>query len=349
MTLIPGLLSVRNLFKPVGLLTVFLFYQTSVSAASPVIVVGPDAPHTPIVKQITVNAGGGTDTLAFSAYRRGFAGGVRVAAGDVNGDGIADIITGPGPGMGAHVEVFDGTNGNRIRSFLTFPSFYQGGVFVAAGDVNGDGHADIIVGTDAGALPIVRVYDGAQGTLLRTFFAYSPLFTGGVRVAAGDVNGDGHADIITGAGPGGGPQVKVFDGTNGNVLESFFAYAVQFTGGVYVAAGDVNGDGVADIITGAGPGGGPLVKVFDGTNGDVLKSFLAYAAQFTGGVRVAAGDINGDGFADIVTGAGPGGGPLVKVFDPLTLNVLHSFFAYEANFAGGVFVGAWAPPRVTGR
>jgi len=160
-------------------------------------------------------------------------------------------------------------------------------------------------------------------------------------VAAGDVNGDGRADIITAAGPGGGPHVKVFDGMNLNLLQSFFAYDANFTGGVYVAAGDVNGDGFADIITGAGPGGGPHVKVFDGTSNTILLSFFAFDQTFTGGVRVAAGDVNGDGFADIVTGAGPGDGPHVKVFDGHNnLNLLHSFFAYEPNFTGGVFVAA---------
>ena len=242
--------------------------------------------------------------------------------------------------MGSRVNVFDGVTGDRIRSFLAFTGFYRGGVFVAAGDVNGDGKADIIVGTDSGAPPIVRIFDGAQGNLIRSFFAYSPLFTGGVRVAAGDVNGDGIADVITGPGAGGGPNVKIFDGTNGTLLQSFFAYAPGFTGGVYVAAGDVNGDGFADIVTGPGSGGGPQVKAFHGVTLETLKSFFAYDRTFQGGVRVAAGDVNGDGLADIVTGTGPGAGPHVKVFDSHTLLVLHSFFAYEANFTGGVFVGA---------
>jgi len=250
--------------------------------------------------------------------------------------------------MGTRINVFDGVTGDRIRSFLAFTGFYRGGVFVAAGDVNGDGKADIIVGTDSGAPPIVRIFDGAQGNLIRSFFAYSHLFTGGVRVAAGDVNGDGVADIITGAGPGGAPHVKVFDGTNGSLLQSFFAYAPGFTGGVYVAAGDVNGDGFADIITGPGSGGGPQVKVFDGVTLGTLKSFFAYDPTFQGGVRVAAGDVNGDGLADIVTGAGPGAGPHVKVFESQTLSLLHSFFAYEANFTGGVFVGALGPRRRVG-
>ena len=71
------------------------------------------------------------------------------------------------------------------------------------------------------------------------------------------MNGDGNVDIIAGAGPSGGPHVLVFDGVTHSVIYSFFAYDPAFAGGVFVASGDVDGDGLADIITGAGPGGGP--------------------------------------------------------------------------------------------
>src|SRR5262249_8761826 len=161
--------------------------------------------------------------------------------------------------------------------------------------------------------PHVKVFDGQTARELRSFFAYDPKFAGGVYVASGDVNGDGRADIITGAGPGGGPHVKVFDGATGAELASLFAYAPSFAGGVTVAAGDVRGHGRADIITGAGPGCGPHVKVFDATTFAEVTSFFAYAPSFSGGVFVAAGDVTGDGRADVITGAGPGGGPQVKV------------------------------------
>ena len=85
-----------------------------------------------------------------------------------------------------------------------------------------------------------------------------------------------------------------------------------------VACGDITGDGIAEIITGAGPGGGPHVRVWQYTAAGQpvteLLGFWAYAPYFTGGVRVAAADVTGDGVADIITGAGPGGGPHIRVF-----------------------------------
>ncbi len=271
-----------------------------------------------------------------------FTGGVYVAAGDVDGDGKADIVTGAGPGGWPRVRVFSGANpAVELAGFLAYSPFFSGGVYVAAGDVDGDGKADIVTGAGPGGGPHVRVFSGTNPAVeLAGFLAYSPLFTGGVYVAAGDVDGDGKADIITGAGPGGGPHVRVFSGANPAIeLASFLAYSPLFTGGVYVAAGDVDGDGKADIITGAGPGGGPHVRVFSGANPAVeLASFFAYSPLFTGGVYVAAGDVDGDGKADIITGAGPGGGPHVRIFTGTGADTGLGFFAYSPGFTGGVRV-----------
>ena len=310
--------------------------------------------------------------FSFEPYP-GFMGGVRVAVGDVNNDGTPDIITGAGPGGGPHVKVIDGNTHLDLYSFFAYNPAFLGGVFVAAADVNGDNLADIIVGADAGGGPHVKVFSGANLSELFSFFAYDPRFAGGVRVAAGDITGDGTPDIITAPGPGGGPHVRVFDGsvpqtsglgmdisaTQGNPLGSFFAYNPAFLGGVFVAAGDVNGDGQIDLITGAGPGGGPHVRVFSeriggpsfifaiGSDGaaQAIYSFFAYNPAFLGGVRVAASDITGDGQADIITAPGPGGGPNIRAFDAADphmrlAQVRNVLYPNDPNFHGGVFVAA---------
>src|SRR5262249_41904457 len=133
----------------------------------------------------------------------------------------------------------------------------------------------VVAAADAGSKPEVIVRDG-YGYVVADFLAFSPSFMGGVRVAVGDVNGDGVPDIIVAAGAGGGPEVKVVDGTklsmaigngeidDGALLADFYAYDPRFSGGAFVAFGHAAGGG-PEIITGAGAGGGPHVKVIDAT------------------------------------------------------------------------------------
>lgn len=310
--------------------------STLVGARPLPIVVGADAgggPHVIVYDQT------GAVQFSFYAYAANFKGGVRVAAGDVTGDGVPDIVTAAGPGGGPHVKVFDGVTGTEVRSFFAYVSTFTGGVFVAAADVDNDGFADIITGADAGGGPHVQVFSGKDNSVLYSFFVYDASFRGGVRVAGGDVDGDHKADIITGAGAGGGPHVKVFSGDNGVILRTFFAFDPSFLGGVYVSAADINNDSKADLIVGAGAGSNPTVKVFNGTTLATLKSFDAYAASFAGGVRVGVADANGDGRLDLLTGAGPGGGPHVQAFDTTSFSSIRSFYAFDPGFLGGVNVG----------
>ena len=196
-------------------------------------------------------------------------------------------------GGSSTVSVYDAASGAVMFSTQPYGANYQGGLRVATGTLSGNGREEVVVAPGPGTAPLIRVYDAGTGLEVREFLAYDAGFTGGVNVALGDVNGDGHLDIVTGADAGGGPHVKVFDGVTGQVIRSFMAYDVGFRGGVHVAVADVNGDGHADVITGPGAGGGPQVEVFDGVTGQVLRSFFAYDPAFTGGVFVAAGELNG--------------------------------------------------------
>ena len=201
-------------------------------------------------------------------------------------------------------------------------------------------------GVDFGGGSVVQI-NYTNGTNL-SFYAYSSAYTGGVRVAIGDVNGDGYADLITGTGVGGGPHIKVFDLRGGQpvTIASFFAFEPTFMGGVYVATGDINADGYADVIVGAGQTGGPRVKVFNGAAGYAINTiapamdFFAYDPSFTGGVTVSAGNRDTQQESDeVITGAGVGGGPNIRSFNAAG-QLIDNFFAFSTGITSGIFIAA---------
>ncbi|MGH8576988.1 MAG: integrin alpha, partial [Gammaproteobacteria bacterium] len=288
------------------------------------------------------------------------------AAGDVNGDGLADLLIGA-PDAGASYVVFghtgrfpaslnlsslDGRNGFRLDR--------SGYSVSAAGDVNGDGLADLLIGapnagpndmSQAGASYVVfgrdtafpanlelSSLDGTNGFQLNGVAAGD--LSGRAVSGAGDVNGDGLADLLIGAsgapnGERSGASYVVFgrdtpfpaklelsslNGTNGFQLNG--VRADDYSGRAVSGAGDVNGDGLADLLIGAyrarpnGIDSGASYVVFgrdtafpaslelsmlDGTNGFRLNGVRA--GDFSGRAVSGAGDVNGDGLADLLIGA----------------------------------------------
>jgi hypothetical protein len=257
--------------------------------------------------------------------------------------------TGSSPSIFTSLGAKPHVKGFNANGALAGTNFYpegdnSRGPSIAVGDVTGVGRVDIVTGSGHGSTGVVRV-SSLTGELLAARAVYPPEFTGGVNVAVGDVTGDGRNDVITGAGPGGGPHVLVLSynaaAQSFDIVGSFFAYDPRFAGGVNVAVG-----AGPEIITGAGPGGGPNVRRFDNT-GRMRWEFMAYATNFAGGVSVAYDVTAGS----IVTGAGTGGGPHVMVFD-VTGFPRASFYAYDPAFSGGVSVATGrvngAPQIVTG-
>ncbi len=195
---------------------------------------------------------------------------------------------------GAFVRLF-GTDGTRLRNgFFSYDGAYAGAANVAITDLDKDGTPEKIV-AEKGA---VSVYD-AKGTRKATFRPYGDAYALDVSIAIGDLDGDGKAEIVTGAGPGGGPQIRVFAADGKLLTPGFFAYDPRFRGGVNVAVADLYGTGRSVIIAGAGPGGGPQVRIFNRYGTPQGKGFFAADPASRNGVKVAVTDTNGDGIGEI--------------------------------------------------
>ncbi len=229
------------------------------------------------------------------------------------------LVTGPGPSeenpplVNIFLPVQDAT------PISQFPAYGADawGVNVSCGRIVDLENDSIITGAGPGEIygPHVRGWQ-SDGTPLPgvSFLAYGTSKFG-VNVAAGDLDGDGYDEIVTGAGPGAvfGPHVRgwnVDGGTATPVPEvNFFAYGT-LKYGVNVACGDLNGDSIDEIVTGAGPGSvfGPHVRGWK-VDGETVApipgvSFFAYGT-LKYGVNVAAGDVDRDGIDELLTAPGP--------------------------------------------
>jgi len=174
----------------------------------------------------------------------------------------------------------------------------------------------------------------------------------GTGVGSGNIDGAGNAEILTGPGPGPifGPQVRAFDRTGSPVAKvNYFAYGT-LRYGVNAAGGDIDADGFGEILSGAGRGAvfGPHVRGwnYDGSRVSSMPKVNYFAYQtLKWGVNVAAGDVDGDTFREILTGPGPGQifGAQVRGwnFDAASLSSIAriNFLPYTTQYGAHVAAG----------
>lgn len=227
----------------------------------------------------------------FFSYLDNFPGNEQVTVIDLDDDQNKEYLT-SGDGV---LSLY--RNGEKIKTINPYTSKFKGEISTALVDFDNNGKYEIITGAGKGGGPQVQIISN-EGALLGTFFAYDKKFRGGVNVAGGNIGGDAKPEIVTGPGAGLEPEVRIYS-PNGKLYSKFLAYDKKFKGGVNVAVGDVNGDGRNEIVTGAGAGGGPEIRIFD-IYGKLIKKFMAYDKTIKTGVKVIVEDINNDGIDEIL-------------------------------------------------
>lgn len=233
----------------------------------------------------------------FFVFEDGYKGGDKIARIDLDGNGQRDLLVASGNKIMAWRD-----DGQLFMRLWPYTVNYKGELKIAVGDLNGDNKMEVIVSPSDGYPAPVKIYTRHGRQMKPDWYPFGSRYSGGINIAIGNVNGGDWSEILVGVGNGLLPKVRVYDftGFDFNLTREFPAFASAFRGGVNLAAGDVDGNGIDEIIVGAGPGKEPAVKVFSGAGQQIYREFNVYSAFNLPGIEVASADVDFDGKDDII-------------------------------------------------
>jgi FG-GAP-like repeat/Fibronectin type III domain len=264
--------------------------------------------------------------------------GVRLASGDLDGDGLDEIVAGLGSGSNGWVAILDdATHGYGLLAWVQvgWASYAtsNGEVFPAVGDLDGDSRKEIVFGLGAGGQGWIQVLDDANNGFQHLawkqvgFASYNTGGEGATHPAVGDLDGDGKAEIVVGLGQGSAGWMQVFDNGNSNysartwVQVNWPAYN-NANGTTFPAVGDIDGDGRGEIVAGLGKGSDGWYLMLNDATANFAHidweqvAWPTYDAH-SGETHPAIGNVDADAAAEIVFGfaAFPGAGGWFEIRD----------------------------------
>lgn len=270
----------------------------------------------------------GFNKFVFSKF---FRGGVQIAFGNVIDGKKKEIIAGGGLGEG-RVKIFN-LAGKKKRQFSPYGTSFRGGISVAVGNIDQDKKREIaVVQANESLSPEVKIYKIKKRKKLVSQFKVL-LKSQGANITLGDVDGDKIDEVIVGAIKGSKPRIEIFD-KNGKIKFSFLAFEESYQGGVAVAAGDVNGDGKAEIAA-SKQKDDSLIKIYRFSPFNLISQFRAFGNRGFG-TNIALGNIKGNKKAEVIAVAAKGGSPQILGFDASGKKLPINFFAFDQSFYGGL-------------
>ncbi len=234
--------------------------------------------------------------------------GIVVSSGDINGDGFREIAT-ASTGSDPRVRLWR-SDGKLVEEFSAYENSFTGGVKIAFANLDGSGSEQIITAPGPGREAEVRVWK-YDGTLFSHFLAFGETYTGGADIATADFDGDSHDEIVVVSKGMAEPEVKIFR-PDGVLISRFLALPKNFRGGLQVATADLNGDGHIEILT-MPERGYPQIRVWNYLGRELRPGFFL-TPRWVRGVRLSAGDTDGDGRAEIIV-SDYSSSVVVKIFD----------------------------------
>jgi hypothetical protein len=234
------------------------------------------------------------DRNGFFLFNNKFSGAVQIEETDINQDGLKEFIVADKAKIAIYAPDL-----TVLKAFYPFGEKYISGVTFSIGDINGDSKPEIAVATGKGVSSLVKIFsiDGIE--INKGFAPFVKSYKGGLSITLAELNKKPGKEIVISGINTTTSQIKIFS-RDGLLVGIFSAYDKTYNKGTNVSAGDLNDDGLDEIITGTSYGSAPLVKIFNGQGKLFSAPFFAGSTKARKGVQVFSADLEGDGSAEIL-------------------------------------------------